>query len=223
MRKIVGSVFLSLDRVMQAPGGPTEDWTGGFDLGGWLFGYDDPAIGDVVGRLFSRPYALLLGRKTYDIFAAYWPYVGGEQAEFAKSLNRADKHVLTHGSEPLAWENSHRLADVDAVAALKETDGPDLLIQGSSTLYPLLLRAGLLDRLTTLTFPIVLGKGKRLFREGTPSGTFALAEHQVSAMGTVIATYEPAGKVRTGSFAPVVSSPREDARQKRMKRDEAGA
>jgi dihydrofolate reductase len=223
MRRIVGSVFLSLDGVMQAPGGPTEDWTGGFDHGGWLFGYDDPAIGDVVGGLFSSPYALLLGRKTYDIFAAYWPYVGGEQAEFAESLNRADKHVLTHQTAPLEWENSHRLADVDAIATLKETEGPDLLIQGSSTLYPLLLRAGLLDRLTTLTFPIVLGQGKRLFREGTPSGTFALAEHQVSAMGTVIATYEPAGEVRVGSFAPTVSSAREEARQERMKREEAAA
>ncbi|MDQ2735218.1 MAG: dihydrofolate reductase family protein, partial [Pseudomonadota bacterium] len=200
MRRITGGVFQSLDGVMQAPGGPTEDPTGGFALGGWLTSFFDATVGETMGELFSPPYALLLGHNTYDIFAAHWPYVGGEEAAMGEALTRADKHVLTHRTEPLEWENSYRLDDMDAIAALKASDGPDLLIQGSSTLYPALLIAGLLDRLTTLTFPVVLGKGKRLFGTGTPAGAFRLVDHKVSPNGVVIASYEPAGVVPIGSF-----------------------
>lgn len=220
MRKIIGGVFQSLDGVMQAPGGPTEDWTGGFEYGGWLPSYFDEVAGETVGELFSPPYALLLGRNTYDIFAAHWPYVEGEDAAMGEELTRADKYVLTHQPEPLEWENSHTLADIDAVAALKATDGPDLLIQGSSTIYPALFRAGLLDRLTTLTFPVVLGKGKRLFRDGTPAGAFRLVDCKVSPKGVVIATYEPNGDIQIGSFQMPDPSEREKARQERMKQED---
>lgn len=217
MRRITGGVFLSLDGVMQAPGGPSEDWTGGFTLGGWLPAFFDEAAGATVGKLFTPPYALLLGRSTYDIFAAYWPYIQGEEAAMGEAITRADKYVLTHRDDLPDWENSHSLANIEAVAALKATDGPDLLIQGSSTIYPALLQAGLIDRLTTLTFPLLLGKGKRLFGDGTPPGTLTLVEHEVSSKGVVIASYEPAGTVETASFGmPDKTSEREKQRQRRM-------
>jgi len=216
MRKIIGSVFQSLDGVMQAPGGPLEDWTGGFAFGGWLWPLGDEATGAWIGELFGGDYDLLLGRKTYEIFAAYWPYVSVEESPIAGAFNRVGKYVLTRGHNPLDWENSHRLADIDAIAALKRSDGPDLIIQGSSTLYPALLEAGLLDRLTTLTYPLVLGSGKRVFGAGTPPCALRLVGHNVSPGGTIIAHYEPDGTVRTGSFAQIEPSEREKARQRRM-------
>lgn len=219
MRRIVGGVFQSIDGVMQAPGGPTEDWTGGFDLGGWLTSYFDEAAGQTMGEFFDRPYDLLLGRKTWEIFAAHWPYVDGEEAVLGKAFTAANKYVLTRSGTELAWENSHALPDMDAVATLKAGDGPDLLIQGSSTLYPQLLRRGLLDQLMTMTFPVVLGKGKRLFGEGTPPGALKLIDHKVSPSGIVIATYEPAGDIPAGSFQMGEPSAREVARQERMRQE----
>ena len=216
MRKLTGAVFQSLDGVMQAPGGPPEDPSGGFALGGWMPALADETTHEVVGTLFSPPYALLLGRRTYDIFASYWPYVTGEAAAMGQALTSVDKYVLTRGDTPLEWENSHRLGGIDAVASLKRTDGPDLLIQGSGTLYPALLAAGLLDRLVTLTFPLVLGRGKRLFGDGTPPGTLRLLDSRVSAKGAVIATYEPAGTVETGSFGEAPPNAREEERQRRI-------
>jgi dihydrofolate reductase len=219
MRRIIGSMFQSLDGVMQAPGGPSEDWTGGFALGGWMWPLADEATGAWIGELFGGAYDLLLGRRTYEIFAAYWPYVSADEAPIADAFNRAGKYVLTRGDDPLDWNNSHRLAGIDAVAELKRSDGPDLIIQGSSTLYPALIEAGLLDRLTTLTYPLVLGQGKRLFGAGTPPCSLKLVRHDVSPKGTIIAHYEPAGAVLTGSFAVIEPSAREQARQQRMKRE----
>ena len=134
VRKIKGSVFLSLDGVMQAPGGPTEDWTGGFDLGGRLQGFFDEVAGETVGAFFGGAYDLLLGRKTYDIFAAYWPYAPGENAPMGEAFTQAGKYILTHSDAPLEWQNSHRLGHIEEIATLKKTSGPDLLIQGSSKL-----------------------------------------------------------------------------------------
>ena len=215
MRRIVGGVFQSLDGVMQAPGGPTEDPTGGFAHGGWMFPVADEQVGVAIGDFFSRPYDLLFGRRTYDIFAAYWPYAEGDSAAMGEAFTAANKYVLTRGEQPLPWENSHRMRGMDDVAALKQGDGPDLLIQGSSEIYPAMLAAGLLDKLVLYTFPIVLGHGKRLFGEGTPPGTLKLVDHKVSPGGTVCATYEPAGPVETGSFGQI-NSAREDERQRKM-------
>lgn len=200
MRKIIGAVFVSLDGVMQAPGAPDEDRSGGFKLGGWLFKFFDDVGGERIDKLFTPPFDLLLGRRTYEIFAAYWPYVTGEGKSLGDRFDRAAKYVVTGGDQRLDWQNSHRLESIDAVADLKRGEGPDLIIQGSGTLYPQLLRAGLLDRLTLMTFPVILGSGKRLFGDGTPPGAMRMIEHQVTPRGNIVATYQPDGAVEPGNF-----------------------
>lgn len=217
MRKLTGAAFVSLDGVMQAPGGPTEDPTGGFDQGGWVFGVGDEVIDPVLGGLFNSPYALLLGRRTYDIFAAYWPFVEGEMAGMGEALTAADKHIVTRRDQPLDWANSHRLDGIAAVRALKESDGPDLLIQGSSTLYPPLLAAGLLDELVLMTFPVVLGTGKRLFGDGTSPGALRLLDQQVGSKGVIVTRWAPAGSVPTAGHPDPSTSAAEGNRQRRMK------
>ena len=218
MRKIKAAAFVSLDGVMQAPGGPTEDPTGGFDEGGWVFKLWDEGIEPTLGALFTPPYDLLLGRRTYDIFAAYWPYAEGENAAMGEAFDKAAKYVLTRGSQALEWQNSHRLANIDAVARLKETDGPDLVIQGSSTIYPALLAAGLIDTLTLMIYAVTLGSGKRLLGDGTPVGKLEMIDHSVTAKGTVIATYKPGGALPPyPAEAPIpITSERELARRKKM-------
>lgn len=235
MRKIMGSAFVSLDGVIQAPGGPSEDPTGGFKLGGWLPQFFDEDVGAAIDGFFAEPYALLLGRRTYEIFAAYWPYLGGDtsgigqvfeatgsadgEAEalaMAQAFTRANKYVLTRGSPDLGWANSHKLEGIDALRALKAIDGPPLLIQGSSTLYPQLLAAGLLDRLIVMTFPVIVGGGKRLFENGTPAMAMRPVAQQVTRGGAVIATYEPGGAVEVGWAGPQSTSAREVERQRRM-------
>jgi dihydrofolate reductase len=235
MRKVRGSMFVSLDGVMQAPGGPTEDPTGGFEHGGWLPQFFDEDVGAAIDAFFGEDYDLLLGRRTYDIFAAYWPYVGGdatgigevfertgkddgEAAAIAmgEAFTRANKYVLTRGNPDLGWSNSHRVGSVDELRAIKDGDGPDLLIQGSSTIYPGLLAAGLLDQLTLMIFPVLLGGGKRPFGDGTPAESLRLVEHRVTRSGAVIATYEPAGTVEHGWAGPQSTSDREEARQRAM-------
>src|SRR3569833_660696 len=160
MRKLTGAVFQSLAGVMQAPGGPDEDPTSGFRLGGWAYPFwgDSPFDDVIMGE-----YDLLLGKRTYDIFAAYWPY--NRDNPIGEKFQRINKYVLTHSDEPLTWDNSHKLSGDTAaeVNHLKESEGRDLLIQGSSTLYPALLSARLIDRLLLITFPVVLGHGKRIF------------------------------------------------------------
>jgi dihydrofolate reductase len=210
MRKLTGSVFVSLDGVMQAPGGPTEDPTGGFAYGGWLAPYADEAIGKTIAALFDRSFDLLLGRRTYDIFAGFWPY---SKDEMGAMFDRVRKYVVTHGEQPLPWQNSERVSSLDALARIRDGDGPELIIQGSSTLYPQLLAAGLIDRLIVMTFPVVLGSGKRVFGAGTPSGALRMVDHFVSPPGTVVTTYEPAGAVETGSFAAAEPSHPEIARR----------
>jgi dihydrofolate reductase len=215
-RKIIGAAFLSLDGVMQAPGGPTEDPTGGFEEGGWIFKLWDEGVEETIGALFSGDYDLLLGRRTYDIFAAYWPYAEGDNKPMSEAFDRAGKYVLTRGDEPLEWQNSHRLAGIDDVAALKAANGPPLVIQGSSTLYPDLLAAGLLDSLTLMTFPLVLGGGKRLFGEGTPVDKLELTDHRVTPKGTVIATYQPGGTLPPyPPEGPIPSTSEREAKRQR--------
>lgn len=214
-RKLTGAAFVSLDGVMQAPGGETEDPTGGFAHGGWLFGHADEAIDESVGALFDQPFALLLGRRTYDIFAAYWPYAPPDDP-IAASFATADKFVLTGSDAPLEWAGSHRLAGIDDVARIKAQDGPDLVIQGSSTLYPQLLSAGLIDELVLLTAPVLLGQGKRLFGDGTPAGAWRMVDSRIGSKGCVAARYVPDGPVRTGTFGEQEPSAREQERQRRM-------
>lgn len=222
MRRIVGAAFASLDGVIQAPGGPKEDWTGGFTHGGWLPALFDEAVGEAVDHLFEKPFDLLLGRRTYDIFAAYWPYVEGDDHKpMGELFDRIGKYVVTHRDAPLEWRNSHRVAGIEALAALRQSSGPDLIIQGSASLYPQLLGAGLLDRLTLMIFPVVLGQGKRLFGPGTPALTLTMVELRVTPRGAIIATYEPGGEVGHDSFGDPIDSERERARQADMAREEA--
>jgi dihydrofolate reductase len=200
MRQITGAIFVSLDGVIQGPEAPDEDRSGGFELGGWLAQFFDEAVGERIDALFEPPFDLLLGRRTYDIFAAFWPYNADEPDGIGQRFDRASKYVLTRSDGPLDWQNSHRLGSLDALAALKRDEGPDLVIQGSSTLYPQLLAAGLIDRLVLMTFPLVLGPGKRLFGEGTLPLSMRMVDHEVTPGGNVIAAYEPAGEVEPGSF-----------------------
>jgi dihydrofolate reductase len=197
MRNLTAAAFISLDGVMQAPGGPEEDPTSEFHLGGWVQPYwgDSPFDQVIMGD-----YDLLLGKRTYDIFAAFWP--DNLDNPIGEKFQRINKYVLTHSDEPLTWENSHRLSGdtAAAVAELKRSEGRDLLIQGSSTLYPPLLSARLIDRLILMRFPIVLGKGKRLFDGSESPGALKLVDHAVSDKGVVFASYQPAGDVQTGSF-----------------------
>ncbi|MGH6613940.1 dihydrofolate reductase family protein [Sphingomonas sp.] len=219
MRKIIAGAFQSLDGVMQAPGGPSEDPTGGFTLGGWSFTYWDEVMGEHMGGVIGGEYDLLLGRKTYEIFAAHWPFMTDDP--IGEKFDRIAKYVVTSSTEPLGWNNSHAInGDAAAsIAALKASDGPDLLIQGSTKLYPALLKAGLIDRLFVMTFPVVVGGGKRLFAEGVTPGALKLIDHKVSTTGVIIATYEPAGPVPIGSFQMPEPNELERARQERMKRE----
>ena len=216
-RKLTGAVFVSLDGVMQAPGGPHEDPTGDFRFGGWVAPHWAEDMGPFE-TLIMGDYDLLLGKRTYDIFSAYWPY--HQHDPIGALFERIDKYVLTHSDERLEWQNSHKLAGdtaATAVADLKATEGRDLLIQGSSTLYPPLLSAGLIDRLVLLTFPVVLGEGKRIFDGSQEPGAMKLTDHFVSSKGVVIASYEPAGEVPTGDFGPDDPSERELQRREQIK------
>lgn len=198
MRKIIVLEFITLDGVMQAPGGPEEDSSGGFKYGGWTVPYFDEFSGKVMGEQMRMPFELLLGRKTFEIFASYWPHHGGDWP----GVNETKKYVASHGEFKPAWENSTLLRG-DVVAALKnlkEQDGPDLHVYGSGNFVQTLLRHDLVDELWLKIFPITLGAGKRLFAEGTIPAAFTLTESKVSPLGVIIANYKRAGEVKTGSF-----------------------
>jgi dihydrofolate reductase len=201
MRKISVNTFLTLDGVMQAPGGPEEDPSGGFELGGWSVNYWDEEMGRIMGEVMGTPFDLILGRKTYEIFAAHWPHSTDEQA--AKPLNEAKKHVASRTLKSLEWTNSVLIeGDVaEGVAALKQQDGRELQVHGSGNLIQTLLRHNLIDMFRIWTFPLVVGKGKRLFEEGAVPAGLKLVDSKVSSTGVVIGTYEPAGEIATGSFA----------------------
>jgi dihydrofolate reductase len=202
MRNNVVATFVSLDGVMQAPGGPREDPTLGFSFGGWTAPYFDEALGASLGEIFGRPFDLLLGRKTYDIFAAHWPYVADPNDPIAGVFNQVTKYVASRSKPKLSWQNSQLLGD-DVVGALKEVkrgDGPDLLVQGSSELLQTLWQNGLVDEFSVLIFPVVLGAGKRLFGDGAVPAGLRLVKAQSYPTGVVVAGYVPAGEVRTGDF-----------------------
>jgi dihydrofolate reductase len=200
MRQLVVSTFLTLDGVMQAPGGPGEDDSGGFAHGGWTVPYFDEQVGAFMGELMTPPFDLVLGRRTYDIFAAYWPHASEEEG--AGPLNDATKYVASRSRPTLSWDRSVLIeGDVaEGIAALKEQDGPQLQVHGSQNLLQTLIPAGLVDRYRLLVFPVVLGSGKRLFADGTIPAALRLVSSTVSGTGVVMGTYEPAGEVVTGSF-----------------------
>jgi len=204
MRRITVSTFISLDGIMQAPGGPEEDPAGGFAFGGWTFPHFDAESGAAMGEIFGPPFDLLLGRKTYDIFAGYWPQVTDASHPIAGPFNRATKYVATRTNPTLTWQNSRSLgADVVAsLRRLKTENGPDLLVQGSGDFMQTLWRHGLVDQFTVLTFPVILGKGKRLFGDGASPGGLKLVKSRSFATGVIVATYRPDGAVKTGSFPP---------------------
>jgi dihydrofolate reductase len=201
MRKVIVQTFLTLDGVMQAPGGPEEDTSGGFAYGGWSVNYWDDRMGEVMGAAMGVPFDLLLGRKTYDIFAAYWPNASEEAG--AKPLNDATKYVASRSNPTLDWEKSVLLRGdaAEAVAGLKEQDGPELQVHGSGDLIQTLLRSNLVDEFRLWIFPVVIGSGKRLFAEGTVPAGLKLADSVVSTTGVVMGTYLPTGEINLGSFA----------------------
>ena len=219
MRKLTGAVFQSLDGVMQAPGGPEEDPASDFRFGGWVQPLWDAEMGPFEDLIMGE-YDLLLGKRTYDIFAAYWPY--NQDDPIGEKFQRINKYVLTHSEDTLEWDNSQRISGdtAGAVAQLKRSQGRDLLIQGSSTLYVPLLAAGLMDRLILMTFPVLLGEGKRIFDGSEKPGSLKLVDHFVSGKGVVLTTYEPAGEVQTGTFETKPPSEAELERREKLKQEE---
>jgi len=217
MRKLVVLSFITLDGVMQAPGGPQEDPTGGFKYGGWTVGYWDDFLGGVMGEQMAGPFDLLLGRKTYEIFAAYWPYMKGDDP-IAGKLNSTKKYVASMTLKKLDWNNSTLVKGdiVQEIRKLKEQNGPELQAHGSGNLIQTLLKHDLVDEFRLKIFPITLGTGKRLFGEGTIPAGFKLVDSKTSTKGVIVANYERAGKVKTGSFALETPTEAELARRKRL-------
>ena len=199
MRKVIVLTFVTLDGVMQAPGGPEEDASGGFQHGGWSVPYWDDFLGSVMTNQMGHPFDLLLGRKTYDIFSAYWPKHPEEGAE----LNRATKYVASRSARKLEWEKSVLLQGdvVLDIKKLKAQDGPQLQVHGSADFLQTLLRSDLVDELWLKIYPITLGTGKRLFGEGSIAAAFTLKEAKPSPSGVLVASYVRAGDVKAGSFA----------------------
>jgi dihydrofolate reductase len=221
MRKIVVGAFVSLDGVMQAPGGPREDPTQGFGFGGWVVPFFDQEFGEEVDRLFQGKPDLLLGRKTYEIFSAYWPYHDeqGPDGGIATLFNQIKKHVVSRsGDVDSSWQGSVLLRDIADVQRLRQTDGPDLVTQGSTELVHALLANDLVDRMTIFTVPVVLGSGKKLFADGSAPHTYTLAGTRVSSTGILIARYERGGEIKIGNTEHENPSSAEAARQERMKR-----
>jgi len=204
MRKLIVAEFISLDGVIQAPGGPEEDPSGEFRFGGWQVPYNDEAIGRAVLDLFSQPFELLLGRRTYDIWAAYWPHVPAKSGgrPIADKFNSVAKHDATHRPDSLDWQNSHALkGDIaDAVRALKNKNGANLLTWGSGDMLHQLLAAGLVDELWLLTYPVIIGRGKRLFSDNAQASAFKVARSISAPSGVLINRYERSGEVRTGKI-----------------------
>jgi dihydrofolate reductase len=201
MRKLIVSTFLTLDGVIQAPGGPEEDDSGGFALGGWSVNYWDEQMGQVMAEAMSAPFDLVLGRRTYEIFAAYWPHAPEEAG--SKPLNDATKYVASRSRPRLEWGPSVLIEGdaADGIAELKKGEGRELQVHGSGNLIQTLMRHNLVDQYRLWVFPLVIGSGKRLFSDGTIPSALKLVNSKVSATGVVIGTYEPAGQIVTGSFA----------------------
>ena len=198
MRKIIVLEFITLDGVMQAPGGPKEDTSGGFKYGGWTAPYFDDFSGKLMGEQMSKPFELLLGRTTFEIFASYWPH----HSAGWPGVNESKKYVVSHEEMKLKWKNSVLLRDdvVAKVKKLKDQDGPDLQVYGSSNFVQTLSKHDLVDEFWLKIFPITLGSAKRLFADGTSPAAFTLTDSKVSPLGVIFANYKRAGEVKTGSL-----------------------
>ena len=201
MRKLVVNSFVTLDGVMQAPGGPEEDTSEGFDYGGWSFHYWDNLMDQFMSDFMEKPFELLLGRKTYEIFAAHWPNVKNDPA--ADKLNSIKKYVVTKTLIKAEWNNSFIINNniIQEIQKLKEFDATELQVHGSSNLIQLLLKNNLVDKFNIWTFPLVIGKGKKLFGDGTNPSNLKLVESHTSSTGVTIAVYVPNGEIKIGSFA----------------------
>ena len=217
MRRLIASTFVSLDGVMQAPGGPEEDPTGGFALGGWMFAYGDDATDLSAAGFDGKDRDLVLGRRTYQLFEAYWPYQPADHP-IAATFNAAKKYVASRTLKALDWNNSTLLHGdvVSAVLARKAEPGPDLQIIGSGNLIQTLQAASVIDEYHVWTFPVVLGRGKRLFSEAARPSALRLVRTRVSTTGVVMTTYAPAGNIQPGSFPSADPSDKELARRKTM-------
>jgi dihydrofolate reductase len=209
MRKLIVAEQISLDGVIQSPGAPDEDPSGEFRLGGWVVPYTDEAIGQDLQDLLSQPFELLLGRRTYEIFAAYWPRIPVDSGfrAIADRFNSVLKHVATHRSDTLDWQNSHALQGnlTDAIRALKQQDGANLLTWGSADMVRQLLAAGLVDELRLMIYPVLLGRGKRLFGDNAQPSAFTLVHSTRTPSGVQLTRYARSGEVRTGVFEEVNS------------------
>ena len=221
MRKIVVGAMVSIDGVMQAPGARNEDPTNGFRFGGWVMPWFDPVFGEELDRVFAEKLDLLLGRKTYEIFAAYWPYYDDDaHGGIAKLFNAIGKYVVSRsGDVDTSWSRSRLLRDIADVKRVKQEDGPNLVTQGSTELVHALLAHDLVDAMSIFTVPVVLGGGKKLFADGSTPHSFRLARSRVSPNGLVVAHYERDGDIRLGDTAPDSPSEREIARRQRVKRE----
>ena len=222
MRKITVGAMVSMDGVMQAPGGPTEDPTKGFKFGGWEMPYFDQAFGEELDRVFKEKFDLLLGRKTYEIFAAYWPYYddGGSDGGIAKLFNEIKKYAVSRSGEvDTSWQGSVLLRDIADVKRLEQEDGPNLVTQGSTELVHALLANDLVDAMSIFTVPVVLGGGKKLFADGSAPHAFKLTRSRVSSAGVLVGHYERGGEIKIVDGALDSPSKREIARQERMKRE----
>ncbi|MEO6520794.1 MAG: dihydrofolate reductase family protein [Mucilaginibacter sp.] len=218
MRKIIVTTFISMDGVLQAPGGPEEDRTNSFKWGGWMFPHGDDVTDKAIAELMHQPFDLLLGRRTYEIFAAYWPYQ--ENHPVAEKFNSIGKYVVSSQSPDLSWENSTLITGdvVEGIKKLKQQDGPNLLVHGSGKLVQTLLQHNLIDELHTWIHPITLGGGKKLFEEGTQPANWKLTNSIVASTGVIIASYVPDGDVKLGSFVADDPSEKEKARRERIER-----
>jgi dihydrofolate reductase len=218
MRKIIVASYITMDGVLQAPGGPEEDRSNGFQHGGWAFHYWDELMNNAMGKFMSAPFDLLLGRRTYEIFAAHWPY---QNDAIGETFNRINKYVVATTPVDLSWNNSILINKdvVNELKKLKGQDGPDLLVHGSSRLIQTLLSNHLVDVLHTWIFPITLGKGKKLFEEGTQAQQWKLTESVMSTTGVMITSYVPDGDVKCGSFVPDEVSEAELARRKKWSQE----
>ncbi len=216
MRKLVVNTFMTLDGVMQAPGGPEEDPTGNFKYGGWSFHYWDEMMGKTMDEFMSKPFELLLGRRTYEIFAAHWPYIKDDTV--ADKFNATKKYVVSRTVNKLNWSNSFLIKSsvVQEIHKLKEPNEPELQVHGSSNLIKTLVNNSLVDLFNVWIFPVTVGKGKQLFGEGTNASNLKLIDCKHSSTGVIIATYKPAGELKTGSFALDIATEEELERRKKL-------